>query len=56
VDRAVAGAVPHVRNTAGGEVGETSLFDVTAKTKTALILLSIAIVFFVSVVIRHWLW
>jgi hypothetical protein len=27
-----------------------------SKTKTGLILLSIAVAFFVGVVVRHWLW
>jgi hypothetical protein len=29
---------------------------VTAKAKTAIVLASIAIAFFVGVVVRHWLW
>jgi hypothetical protein len=29
---------------------------VTAKTKTALILASVAAVFFIGVVLRHWIW
>jgi hypothetical protein len=29
---------------------------VTANTKTALILVSVAAVFFIGVVLRHWIW
>jgi len=29
---------------------------VTANTKTALILASLAAVFFIGVVLRHWIW
>jgi hypothetical protein len=29
---------------------------VTGKAKTALILVSIAIAFFIGIVVRHWLW
>ncbi|HYC49010.1 MAG TPA: cytochrome oxidase small assembly protein [Burkholderiales bacterium] len=28
----------------------------TEKTRTALILLSLAVAFFVGIVVRHWLW
>ena len=30
--------------------------DVTSKTRTVLILISIAVTFFIGVIVRHWLW
>ncbi|MGZ8155298.1 MAG: cytochrome oxidase small assembly protein [Burkholderiales bacterium] len=56
VDDPLAGALPHLRNPARGEVTRTADLGVTAKAKTALILASIAAAFFIGVVIRHWLW
>jgi hypothetical protein len=29
---------------------------VSSKAKTALVLVSVALAFFISVIIRHWLW
>jgi hypothetical protein len=57
MDRAVTGTVPHVRDASGCEVGVQSADrDVDAKTRTALILLSIVVVFFIGVFLRHWPW
>jgi hypothetical protein len=52
MDAAVAAAVPQLRDSAGREV----TLAVTSKAKTALVLASIAIAFFVGTVIRHWIW
>lgn len=57
MDAAFAGAVPHVRNPAGGQVTGLQMDAVmSSKTRTALILASIAAAFFIGVVIRHWVW
>jgi hypothetical protein len=51
VDRAVAGAVPHVRNAADREVNMMNRKK--SNLRLALILASIALVFFVSVIAQH---
>lgn len=58
MDRAVAGAVSHFRDAAGRQVtvaGATEM-AVSPKARTALILAAVALVFFIGVVVRHWLW
>ena len=50
MDAALAAALSQLRDAAGGQVGMTN------NVKTALILASIALLFFVGIVIRHWLW
>jgi hypothetical protein len=57
VDGAFAGAVPHVRDAAGREVDVTPLERaVKPNARTALILLSIVVAFFVGIVLRRLLW
>ena len=58
MDAAVSGAVPQFRNAAGRQVmlagGMEPALD--AKVKTALILASVALAFFIGAIVRHWLW
>src|SRR5262249_29298207 len=49
VDAALAAAVPQLRDPTGSPL-------MSNNAKTALILASIALTFFVGMVIRHWLW
>jgi hypothetical protein len=57
MDAALAGAVPHFRSPAGGQVaGQPMIAVMSNKTRTALILATIAAAFFIGVVIRHWIW
>ncbi len=71
MDGAVAGAVPYLRNAAGGEVDgerrsrrdrrpelmrqQTSAERQSNNKRTGLVLLSIVLVFFVGIIVRRWL-
>ena len=60
MDRAVAGAVPHVRDAAGRQVIVTDAVnrddeERRQNRRTALILGSIVLVFFLGVIARRWL-
>ena len=56
MDAALAAAVPQLRDPAGGEVARVGDERMTANLKTALALASVAAVFFLGIVIRHWIW
>jgi hypothetical protein len=58
VDAAVAAAVSLFRNAAGRKMSDIAMEHraQSGRLKTALILASIALAFFISVFIRHWLW
>jgi hypothetical protein len=52
VDGAVAGAVPHLRNAAGGQVSAGAMGDRKGNLRTALILVSIVLVFFIGIMVK----
>jgi hypothetical protein len=70
VDLAFATAVPQLRDTSGRQVSEPGggalltraarehdgAADVSKNLKTALILVSVVLVFFAGVILRHWMW
>ena len=57
MDHPLARAVPHVRNTAARQISvDTMESALNGNTRTALILLSVALVFFIGIVVRFWLW
>ena len=59
MDGAFAGAVPHFRASTGRRLAMDQVMDVEDERRrhnrrTALILASIALVFFIGVIARHW--
>jgi hypothetical protein len=70
VDFAFATAVPQLRDTSSRQVSEhgggallprapheqEDAADVSKNLKTALILVSVVLVFFAGVIFRHWMW
>jgi hypothetical protein len=59
MDGCVASALSHVRETAGREVTSQTMKTPEQRRRnirTGLILLSIALVFFVGVIVRHWVY
>jgi len=49
---ALAGAVPQLRDAAGGALGVIGLSD---KAKTALVLASIVAIFFFGIMLKYWI-
>ena len=58
MDGRLAGAVPHLRAPAGRQVSRADVTDLPMRRnnlRTALVLASIVLVFFVGIVVRRWL-
>jgi hypothetical protein len=57
MDVELAAAVSQFRDTAGRQVMSTAMAqEHPGKYRTALILAAIAALFFLAVIVRHWLW
>ena len=58
MDVVLAAAVPQLRDAADGQVTTSPMTDsvMGSNLKTALVLVSIAVAFFIGVMIRHWVW
>ena len=70
MDLAFAAAVPQLRDASGRQVSKTGggalltraphehegAADVSKNLKTALILVSVVLIFFAGVILRHWMW
>ena len=58
MDAAVTGSLPYVRDAAGNQMSEVAMPQrlQSGKRRTALILALVALLFFIGVIMRHWLW